>query len=44
MGGTAPMGYDHSDRKLVVNQEEAQTVQHISTSSSAISNWAASGF
>ena len=29
MGGTAPMGYDHSDRKLVVNREEARTVQHI---------------
>src|SRR5262249_22057928 len=29
MGGTAPMGYDHSDRKLVVNQEEARTVQQI---------------
>jgi site-specific DNA recombinase len=29
MGGLPPLGYDVRDRKLVVNQEEAQTVLHI---------------
>jgi DNA invertase Pin-like site-specific DNA recombinase len=29
MGGSLPMGYDARDRRLVVNQEEAQIVRHI---------------
>jgi len=29
MGGLPPLGYDVRDRKLVVNEEEAQTVLHI---------------
>jgi DNA invertase Pin-like site-specific DNA recombinase len=29
MGGVPPLGYDTWDRKLVVNQSEAETVQHI---------------
>ena len=29
MGGLPPLGYDVHERKLVVNQEEAQTVRHI---------------
>ena len=29
MGGSPPLGYDVSDRKLVVNKEDAETVQHI---------------
>jgi site-specific DNA recombinase len=29
MGGLPPLGYDVRDRKLVVNQEEAKTLQHI---------------
>src|SRR5215468_6509479 len=29
MGGTLPLGYDAKDRKLVVNQTEADTVRHI---------------
>src|SRR6266540_6500248 len=29
MGGQPPLGYDVKDRKLVVNIEEAKTVQHI---------------
>ena len=29
MGGLPPLGYDVLDRKLVVNEEEAQTVLHI---------------
>ncbi|WP_431282968.1 recombinase family protein [Humitalea sp. 24SJ18S-53] len=29
MGGTVPLGYDVQDRKLVVNEAEAETVQHI---------------
>ncbi len=31
MGGHPPLGYDIMDRKLVVNEREAQTVQHIFT-------------
>jgi len=29
MGGNPPLGYDARDRKLVVNQAEAETVRHI---------------
>ena len=29
MGGNPPLGYDVADRKLVVNEEEAETVLHI---------------
>ncbi len=29
MGGTPPLGYDVRDRKLVVNEPEAETVRHI---------------
>jgi site-specific DNA recombinase len=29
MGGLPPLGYDVADRKLVINQEEAETVRHI---------------
>ena len=29
MGGNLPLGYDVKDRKLVINETEAQTVQHI---------------
>lgn len=29
MGGVAPLGYDVDDRKLVVNNDEANTVRHI---------------
>ena len=29
MGGSLPLGYDVRERKLVVNQDEAKTVQHI---------------
>jgi DNA invertase Pin-like site-specific DNA recombinase len=29
MGGTVPMGYDVRDRKLVINEPEAETVRHI---------------
>ena len=29
MGGLPPLGYDVRDRKLVANQEEAKTLQHI---------------
>ena len=29
MGGTLPLGYDVKDRKLVVNEAEAETVRHI---------------
>jgi site-specific DNA recombinase len=29
MGGTPPLGYDARDRKLVVNEREAETVRHI---------------
>ena len=29
MGGNVPLGYDVEDRKLVVNQTEAETVRHI---------------
>jgi microsomal dipeptidase-like Zn-dependent dipeptidase len=29
MGGTVPLGYDVKDRKLVVNEAEAETVRHI---------------
>lgn len=29
MGGSAPVGYDVRDRRLIVNPEEAQTVRHI---------------
>ncbi len=29
MGGNLPLGYDVFDRKLIVNEQEAQTVQHI---------------
>jgi site-specific DNA recombinase len=29
MGGTAPIGYDVRERKLVVNESEAKTVRHI---------------
>jgi DNA invertase Pin-like site-specific DNA recombinase len=29
MGGATPLGYDVSDRKLVINAEEADTVRHI---------------
>ncbi|HEY0312240.1 MAG TPA: recombinase family protein [Allosphingosinicella sp.] len=29
MGGTVPLGYDVVDRKLVVNEAEAETVRHI---------------
>ncbi|OSM04178.1 recombinase family protein [Magnetofaba australis] len=29
MGGVPPLGYDVVDRKLVINEEEAQLVQHI---------------
>ncbi len=31
MGGTIPLGYDLSDRKLIVNQQEADTVRMIMT-------------
>jgi len=36
MGGYPPLGYDVKDRKLVVNEAEADTVRYIS---SAIKNW-----
>ena len=29
MGGTVPLGYDVRDRKLVVNEAEAETVRHV---------------
>jgi DNA invertase Pin-like site-specific DNA recombinase len=29
MGGVLPLGYDVKDRKLVVNEAEAETVRHI---------------
>ena len=29
MGGMPPLGYDVRDRKLVVNEAEAETVRHI---------------
>ena len=29
MGGTLPLGYDVKDRKLTINQAEAETVRHI---------------
>ncbi|NBT96811.1 MAG: recombinase family protein [Methylocystaceae bacterium] len=29
MGGNLPLGYDVSDRKLIINEQEAQTVRHI---------------
>ena len=29
MGGKPPLGYDVRDRKLVVNEAEAETVRHI---------------
>lgn len=29
MGGTVPLGYDVVDRKLVINESEAETVRHI---------------
>jgi DNA invertase Pin-like site-specific DNA recombinase len=29
MGGTIPLGYDVQDRKLVINEKEAETVRHI---------------
>lgn len=29
MGGNLPLGYDTEDRKLVINQTEAETVRHI---------------
>src|SRR3546814_19320938 len=29
MGGTVPLGYDVKDRKLVVNEAEAETVRHV---------------
>ncbi len=29
MGGQPPLGYDVKDRKLIVNEAEAKTVQHI---------------
>src|SRR5687768_5189653 len=29
MGGTVPLGYDVRDRKLVVNEPEAETVRHV---------------
>jgi site-specific DNA recombinase len=29
MGGTPPLGYDARDRKLVINEREAETVRHI---------------
>ena len=29
MGGYAPLGYDIKDRKLIVNEDEAETVRHI---------------
>ena len=29
MGGVVPLGYDVRDRKLVINEEEAETVRHI---------------
>ncbi len=29
MGGNVPLGYDAKDRKLVVNEKEAETVRHI---------------
>ena len=29
MGGLPPLGYDVADRKLVINQKEAETVRHI---------------
>src|SRR5690242_5264530 len=29
MGGTVPLGYDVKDRKLVVNEREAESVRHI---------------
>jgi site-specific DNA recombinase len=36
MGGYPPLGYDVKDRKLVVNEAEAETVRYIS--SAAIRN------
>lgn len=29
MGGTVPLGYDAKDKKLVINEEEAEVVKHI---------------
>ena len=29
MGGSVPIGYDVRERKLLVNENEAKTVQHI---------------
>jgi len=29
MGGVAPIGYDVVDKKLIINQQEAETVRHI---------------
>ncbi len=33
MGGPVPLGYDVKDRKLIVNEAEAETVQYINASS-----------
>ena len=29
MGGNLPLGYDSEDRKLVVNEDEAEVVRHV---------------
>ena len=29
MGGVPPLGYDIDDKKLVINEPEAETVRHI---------------
>jgi site-specific DNA recombinase len=42
MGGPLPLGYDVHDRKLVVNEAEAETVRHIFRSYSTV-KWAAYG-
>jgi len=36
MGGLPPLGYDIDDRKLIVNAQEARTVQHIFTHYAAL--------
>lgn len=31
MGGLPPLGYDNADKRLIINEDEAKTVQHIMT-------------
>jgi hypothetical protein len=31
MGGVAPIGYDVVDKKLIINQQEAETVLHLAS-------------